>query len=354
MKVALSLPDYSGCGHYRAIYPAAAVGDEVEIKFATGLNMQVDDDPDSPNMGAILAIQQLPVDVFVISRPLKRLNAESIPFIQKQGVAVVVDIDDDFTCLDPAHVAYRRHLAKYSPESNGDWLKKACAVADLVTCTTPALARRYGSHGRVAVLPNRIPKQMLGSVAEKPRDGRTIGWAGWVATHPNDLKATRGGVAMACREADARFVNIGPAEGVAEQIGLDDIDAHGGYEFSEYPHAIAELDVGVVPLDDTRFNAAKSSLKGLEMAAVGVPFVASPTEDYRRIADDGIGLLADWKAKKWKQATLELLRNRDEYSEQMRAAVAEHHLIEGHGWRWVEAWEQAIRNRRAKQLVVAG
>jgi glycosyltransferase involved in cell wall biosynthesis len=275
--------------------------------------------------------------------------------MQRKGIAVVVDIDDDFEALDPRHIAFKRSQPKYNRESNRVWLRKACAAADLVTCTTPALAQRYGAHGRTVVLPNYIPRRTLGALPDEEGDGKTVGWPGHVGTHPRDLLATKGGVGMACREFGARFVNIGTGNEVVSQLGLDGVEyeARGYAEFPDYPHAIASFDVGIVPLDDTKFNAAKSALKGLELAAVGVPFVASPTEDYRRIADDGIGLLAKWKAKEWKRATLDLLRNRDEYGEQFRAGVVDRHLLEDNVWRWVEAWDEAMKIAAKRSPVAA-
>lgn len=341
MRAWVSLPDRDGCGHFRAIWPGQAVdGDEVRVEFVERLPMTIDES------GHVTAMDELGCDVFVMSRPLRRLNYESIAVMQAQGVAVVVDIDDDFECLDPRHMSYKRVQPKYNRESNREWLRKACGQADLVTCTTPALAKRYASHGRAVVLPNRIPRAMLGVLPGEPRDGRTVGWGGYVETHPQDLLATRGGVAQACKETGARFVVVGSGRKVVEQLGLDDVEFEttGPAEFVDYPHAIAQFDVGIVPLANSKFNAAKSALKGLEMAAVGVPFVASPTDDYWRIAEQGIGLLAEWKSRKWRQGVVELLRNRDEYAEQMRTGVIEHHLLEDHAWRWVEAWERALEN----------
>jgi glycosyltransferase involved in cell wall biosynthesis len=268
--------------------------------------------------------------------------------MQEHGICVVVDIDDDFSCVDPAHMGWKAYQPKTSPESNREHLRKACAMADLVTCTTPALAKRYASHGRVAVLPNCVPRLMLGAAPREPRDGRTVGWPGYVGTHPHDLEATRGGVGMACRDVGARFLNVGSGRLVAEQLELGDVEfaATGGAEFADYAHAIAQFDVGIVPLAATAFNEAKSSLKGLELAAVGVPFVASTTSDYVRIAGEGIGLLAKPKSKEWRRAVKELLAHRDEYGEAMRAVVAREHVIEDQGWRWIEAWDEALKRVR--------
>lgn len=57
-------------------------------------------------------------------------------------------------------------------EQNGKWLGVAWERADLVTCSTPALAERYGKHGRVAILPNYVPASYLEIARHNHRPGR--------------------------------------------------------------------------------------------------------------------------------------------------------------------------------------
>ena len=73
---------------------------------------------------------------------------------------------------------------------------------------------------------------------------------------------------------------------------------------------MAELSVGLVPLIDSPFNRAKSWLKGIEYAALGVPFVASPLPEYRKLADLGAGVLAD-SPQEWYEAIDMLLTDAD-------------------------------------------
>ena len=56
---------------------------------------------------------------------------------------------------------------------------------------------------------------------------------------------------------------------------------------------VAKLGIGVAPLADTKFNAAKSWLKMAEMAALGVPCVVSPRAEYMRLHEQWIGSLAE-------------------------------------------------------------
>ena len=347
----MTMPDEAGCGHYRVRYPAAAAeaAGAKPIRFFRELRYRTKQD--ELGVAHVVGAAHPEVDVLVMSRPLRRVNMEAIDVFQAAGIAVVVDVDDDFESIHRGHQSWEAFQPQHSPESNRVHLRKACAKADLVTVTTPALAKRYARHGRFVVLPNRVPRSHLGVVAE--RDERTIGWGGIVGVHPNDLQSTRGGVAMALRECGARFLNVGSGYRVAENLELDilEVDATGVVSFEDYPFEIAKFTVGIAPLAETRFNEGKSALKGLEMAAVGVPYVHSPVPDYERLNADGLGVRADWKSKTWKRAIRQLLvedQAREEMAQRGRQIVRTRHLYEDHAHLWIEAWETALERRRAQ------
>src|ERR1700739_356084 len=102
--------------------------------------------------------------------------------LHARGRRVVVDIDDDFHSVHPLNRAFDENHPRLQPHANFHHFREAVKVADLVTVSTPALARRYGSHGRVAVLRNCV----TGSWLDIPNrgDGRTVGWAGAISNHP--------------------------------------------------------------------------------------------------------------------------------------------------------------------------
>jgi hypothetical protein len=61
---------------------------------------------------------------------------------------------------------------------------------------------------------------------------------------------------------------------------------------NDYPKLFKQMDIGIVPLSDVRFNDAKSYIKGLEYAAAGIPFIASPSPEYLELAEAGVGRIA--------------------------------------------------------------
>jgi len=346
VRVAVYPADLGGCGHHRMIWPARtlqAQGADVRLVMPADHDqiqswwMDGDDGP------KVLDVMVPDADVVVIQRPLQNTLVAAIPIMQAKGVKVVVEIDDDFEAIHPQNIAWHTVHPKFSPSRNWHHLLHACQLADLVTVTTPALAARYGRHGRVAVVPNMIPERYL-DITREPHFDVWCGWSGSVETHPTDLQAARGGIATAVRDAGARFAVIGTGRGVQRALGLAEAPHAAGWRaIDEYPEALAQLDVGVVPLDLIPFNAAKSWLKGLEMAAVGVPFVASPTAPYVELEAAGAGIVAN-RSKDWARELRHLLTSADaraHFAGQGRSC-AKRMTIEGNCEQWWDAWCSSV------------
>lgn len=345
--------DKAGCAYVRCEQPLRVSGVEGEIRHEVdmvgrGIRKRR---PDGVVVGERI-VEQVPApinaDVVVFQRPPHQDTPRFIEHFQRQGIAAVVDVDDDLAALHPHNAAYPLHAGHVRPDVNARHVARACAVADLVTVSTPALADRYGVHGRVVVLRNCVPEKIL----DYPRssDGRTLGWAGRVETHPGDLEVTHGGVGEAL--GDWHFHVIGEAKLVREKLHLPKPPTETPWimNVDDYHRALGTLDVGIAPLGDTKFNAGKSWLKGIEMAARGVPFVASPRVEYEAL---GLGLLAKDRSRTWRSALRRLMDDeslRRELSEQGKEMVRERHTFEGNGHFWAEAWELAIRNRTGKPV----
>lgn len=352
-RIAVWPADDGGCGHYRITWPAQALitqGANLDLRLPgdgsglEGLHMEQD------GIDRLVDIATPPdFDVLVIQRPLDAVRADLVTVLQRYGVRVVVEIDDCFETIHPGNSSWRSTHPVHSPGRNRAHLRRACRAADLVTVTTPMLAHRYGRHGRVVVIPNHVPARYL----QVDRSGEplalTVGWTGSTTTHPTDLQVTRGAVARVCRERGVWFQVVGTGVGVREALGLDlEPIASGWLPLEEYPHAMAEHGIGVVPLDDIAFNHAKSALKMMEYAAVGVPVVASPTADNVRMHAEGIGLLAA-KPKHWHAHLRRLLDSpdlRDEIAGQGREAMARW-TIEGNTDRWWDAWTSCLDRKAA-------
>lgn len=316
MRVHVVPADHGGCGFYRLRLPASvtSLATTVSTELVVGRDLA----------GRVRDVR-VDADVVVLQRPAHQWQLDAIRVMQAQGVRVVLDMDDDFTCLHPSNPAKQAGTA--------EMMAKACQLADLVTVSTPALARRYGSHGRVVVLPNCVPGWYLDVDAAKDRG---VGWSGSVHTHPDDLEVTRGAVGRTVSD----FHVIGTGEGVKRGLGLRDEPSMTGWvPLEAYPREVARLTVGLVPLVDTQFNRAKSALKMAEYASLGVVPVVSPTPDNLRLHADGVGLVAK-RPRDWQRHLRTLLHDdglRADMAARGRELMAAH-TVEANIWRWEQAW----------------
>lgn len=294
----------------------------------------------------------LDCDVVVFQRLAHAWMADAVPLLRAKGIAVVVDVDDDLMAIHPSNPAWEAmHPRNQGREmvtggvNRHSWrnLNRSCRDATLVTVSTPALLRVYAAHGRGMVLPNYLPDMYEQTVRV---DSDEIGWPASYHSHPNDPEVLRGSLSRLVGEG-ARFRMVGDPTSAGAALGLSEDPPGGGVSIEEWPQAVAGLGIGMAPLADTRFNRSKSWLKPLEMSAVGVPWVASPREEYVRLHKLGAGILAE-RPRQWYR---ELSRLRDSpalRSEMSEAgqSVARGLMIRDHAWKWAEAWERALTLQR--------
>ena len=360
LRVLVVTGDQYGCGFFRIREPYRVLKDDpnihVEIdhlncRIPCTWNTQWKRTPDDP---PVVAVGDVPFDVVVFQRPLDQHIVCSIPLIQAKGVAVVVELDDDFWSIHRDNVAWK--YVHENQHANIHFLAQACKMADLVTVSTEPLARAIPTNRhKVRVVRNCIPESYLSVVPDPELEweafgGRLIvGWSGRPDTHAGDLQEMGTGLVRAVRDSGAIFYGAGSAE-TPFICGFEsgETRATSWVELDRYAGMVAGIDVGVAPLQMSAFNEAKSYLKGMEYAAFGAPFVASPTSEYRLLASKGAGDIAKskhhWYKMLYRLCTDDVYRK--ERSEQGRAVVSEM-TYEKNGWRWAEAWEQAAKNRRA-------
>jgi glycosyltransferase involved in cell wall biosynthesis len=281
-------------------------------------------------------------DVMVFQRIAHRYMAQAVSVIRRKGVAVVIDMDDDLTCIHPANPAFELfHPRRGNPHYSWEHTLRACEAATLVTVSTPALLTRYARHGRGHVLYNMVPARYLDVPHE---DNDVIGWGGSVHSHPTDLQVMGPAIAQLIQSGH-RFKIAGSGYGAREALGLSErasIETTGNVPIGAWPLALNTLGVGVAPLAESKFNQSKSWLKMLEYAAVGVPCVASPRPEYARLHKLGVGVVArtprEWH--RWLRDLAGSAELRAEVAGRGRD-VARDHTIEGNAWRWLETWERA-------------
>lgn len=355
MRVVVYPADQWGCGAHRIVWPSEVLrrqGHDITVVTAQGrhLEMVVDNRDDR------VVDVKLPegTDVVVLQRVTHRYLAQAVGALRERGIAVVIDVDDDLGSIHPDNPAWQhlhpkvtdKYLGKNVGQHTWANLGRACRDATLVTTTTPALADRYG-HDHGHVLPNYLADHYYDVEHE---DSNLLGWPASLRSHPNDPAVVGNAVARLV-DAGYRFHVSSVADGVGRAFGLRSDDAVSRVDrpidLHDWPTELARLGVGIAPLADTRFNAAKSWLKPLELSAVGVPWVGSPRADYARLHRLGCGVLVD-RPKDWFRVLRSLLTDESRRSELSDAgrAVAATLRLEDHAWRWWEAWSDALARVR--------
>lgn len=344
MKVYAYPADLTGCGHYRLIWPA-------DVLRSRGHSVVVRS-PDKRHelRGAVQDDRLVDVafprdaDVIVLQRVTHRHLVDAVRLLRERyGVAVVIDVDDDLSNIHPSNPAFTAMHPRHGTMPDHSWRHTlaACDNATLVQVSTPALLRRYARHGRGVVVRNHVPRSYL----DVPHDPAlaTVGWGGAIHSHPDDLQVM-GPLAARLEREGTSFQLVGPLQNAREVLGLAaDPPATGAVDMAGWAGALAaHLGVGVAPLADTVFNHAKSWLKMLEYAAVGIPCVASPRSEYGRLHRLGVGLLAE-RPRDWYRQVTRLVWDAGLRAELSAAGreVAAALTIEDNAHRWWDAWTRA-------------
>jgi len=335
--------DTDAVSQYRLLHPAAilqAQGKPIRVtrEGPTVLWSLPWTGTEPPPFVRPVAIVPFRAQTVVLQRPARRWWSDIIPLIQKLGIRVVVDVDDRFDALDKGHVAASVYGGGREQIVSPIWVDEACRLADLVTCSTEALAEHYG-HGHGVVLPNCIPATALG--IEGDHGAHRLGWSGTVETHPQDLPTVGSAVRRILEKSDWSVHIVGTGKGVKKAWRLrSEPTATGWVPFARYMEEMARLTIGLVPLAKTPFNTAKSRLKALEFAALGIPCVMSPTPDNVALSELGAGLLAS-TPEEWERHLTNLVNTegmRSELGDKARA-VAATQTYEEHAERWWSVWD---------------
>lgn len=364
LKVLCLRADYGGCSKYRLVEPIEELkrqGFDVDIRIDVDLAVDAEKIIYGNNRHEyeIFEIQE-DIDLLVLQRPLNKSIYEVAKQAKKQGIALVVELDDDLDTVHPDNGAYRSVHPKYSPDSNYEWVWKVCGLADLVTVSTPRLTRWGAEVGvEAVVLRNCIPDDIFDTPPDASfATSAGLGWSGTVSTHPTDLLQVDDAVARVLRKTGKDFHVVGDGNGVSFQLGLDPgnkIHTTGWVDLELYMDTLKKnIRVGIVPLEISPFNEAKSNLKGLEMASLGIPFVASPTSEYKFLAEYGVGQIATTPAEWYKMLSRLLTDDRKAYmmGQKYRRIVGENFRYSQHAHKWFTAWDKAVQNSKSKRNVL--
>lgn len=220
-------------------------------------------------------------DVALVQRGL--LHPKSRPFLErllaKFGPPIVYHLDDALWVLEPGSYRTRVRLAQRVVTGTEQIASYARALGATVEAIEyPIEAERYPVRDHA----DRNPVRM-----------------GWTGARPQDyLGPALPGVLEACRRTGARLTVVSgrppPSFGEVDRF-LEWAPWTPEHRFD----ALSDIDIGILPLEDTELHRGKEPFKLKEYMACGVPVVASPVGHVPRVMSDGReGLFAhsggDW------------------------------------------------------------
>lgn len=283
-------------------------------------------------------------DVAVVQRWTAHHATDAVRGARAAGQVVVNDVDDDYWSIDPRNRAYAVNDPRVNREANRVHYRAGIEASTAVTVSTLNLGRRLRQRFgvRTFLLRNPVDVRAFPTQVVRPVDtGLVVGWVGALGWRSGDLE-TMTWLADYLSEVGGVFVHHGvlpsDEDTAAQRAGVprERVGPTRGFVTPmEYPTLMSGFDIGVVPLTDQPFNRSKSWIKGLEMAAAGIPFVAQSTEEYRALESLGAGVTASTPGE-WHRA-MTLLRDPG-YREHLRMTGLR--AAAGQSWqaRWRE-WE---------------
>tara|TARA_R110000851_G_scaffold52364_4_gene124599 strand:+ start:36235 stop:37452 length:1218 start_codon:yes stop_codon:yes gene_type:complete len=276
--------DYSGCGHWRMIWPENILN-AYQKCIVHGSSCMVLDERYYSGVKAVRIQRQATAQQLEFIKHLRTLA-------DKENFQLLYEIDD--ICLFEDIPEYNKFKFAFDKPEVRQAIIEMMEMTDEMTVTCQFMKDYYSSkinHKNITVLPNYMPKFWIGNHynrkkiennfrrnVAKPR----ILYAGSGAHFDVSNKAGQqddfAHVNQVIRKTVDKYqwVFLG-----GHPMLLKDLMQSGKIEFHQwkplldYPQQIYDLDINcmVAPLMDNNFNRAKSNLKYIEACAFGIPIV---------------------------------------------------------------------------------
>lgn len=210
---------------------------------------------------------------------------ETIARNPRRPALMVYDVDDAYEFVDQVHGGDRSVYADPAARARAARVMRA---ADLITCSTPALAELYAGLNRTVVLPNAIADEVFEWAARTPPLRFTVGFQG-SPSHLQDMQWALPALdAFMHRRPHARWHWFGMTDPQCWPAQRQRCTPWEDSPERFYRSMLGRFHVGVAPLaPGIEFNRFKSGLKAQVYAALRIPTVASDTEFFRDTVDSG-------------------------------------------------------------------
>lgn len=373
MKILGIERDDSACNHYRVFSPLKKI---LDLNLAdVALIHQRDLGTDRAKNLAILS------DLIVFQRPADEEWLNFIKSFRKWGKVIVSDYDDDPFNTSPLNPFYQyvgtepveyqwadgtkemlwsedmvnsQGTKIFNIERNiayRDMFRLNFKKSDLVTCTTDILKNEFLKiTPNVAVLPNLIDPGFWPKIPDFNKNEVRIGWqGGW--SHYEDLYNIVPVIKNVLDKHDnVKFVYFGDQRFrvLFKDCDQNKIEWQDWVHHETYPYkmTLLNLDIGICPLADNKFNWTKSAIKWMEYSMLGMATIASNIEPYSSVLKHRETAMLCNDNKEWEESLNELIidgKKRRLMAKKAFVDVIENHNINTKANLWVEAYQNVLK-----------
>ena len=243
-----------------------------------------------------------------------------------EGCRMIVDFDDDFTCVPDWNYSHGNYNPGQEPYRAA---LQHMRLAEMTTVSTEALVERFRlkTH-EIRYLPNYIDPTDWADLALDPSRGQDDHLRvlyGGAASHYGDVTVIRSTLEelIVKQPVKWRLICFGSLPEWLYDLGQKakgKVVALPWIPFKDYPQAIAwgGFDMGIAPLAAHPFNEAKSKIKWLEAGIQGIPLIVSKIGPYATIPP-GCAIRVANTHQEWSEALLSFLTDpalREMYQEE--------------------------------------
>jgi glycosyltransferase involved in cell wall biosynthesis len=284
-------------------------------------------------------------DIVVFKLIMLEQIANTLENFKNRKQKIVVDIDDFYEGLTSDNLAYENTDPEKYPENNRNHYFRIIESADAIITSTDFLYDFYTKEKgftNVFLVKNGIDIDRWHKKQDYSRHDPTIGWVGAIPWRSKDLETLQPFFGQFLEKNHLGFHHSGHIKELDYDV-TDLMNFSKNVRFShqprktisQYPKMFKKIDIGIVPLSNIPFNHAKSTIKGLEYAAAGIPFVASYSPEYEKLAKEGVGRIA-YNKEDWTRHLEELLdpKIRKEETEKNYETVKEKHSMTARARDW--------------------
>ena len=276
--------------------------------------------------------------------------------VKRLGIKTAYDVDDDLFNIPP-ECSERYDMFK-DPTFVGRH-QEFVQAADAVIVSTKTLAGvvKQHTHSPVFIVPNSLDIQnweatFAKRMTSEPSDTVTIGWTN-SSFHTFGVPIIEEALVQIMEEfPNVRFHSIGFVNLEHFKTGRmeafkDRCVCEDWVPIDRFPEAMVDMDIGIAPLNDCKYNMSRSGIKWMQYSALGIPTIASPFPPYEDVmTDNETGMFAKMNTPKgWHDCLKKLIVDRDlriKMGFKARREVLDKHDIRNNVAIWRDCYKQIM------------